>query len=79
MEYKEGKSRLPGERVSMQGCIYCEPVLNGLVEKSHAVLLKARRGGGRGGGRGRGRGRGAARGGKKAPSDKMSQLANYFV
>ena len=78
VEYKEGKSRLPEERASMQGCIYCEPVLNGLVEKTHAVLLKGGRGRGRGRG-GRGRGRGAPRGGKKMPSDKMSQLANYFV
>jgi hypothetical protein len=55
------------------------------VEKSHAVLLKARRGGGAGGrggtrGRGGGRGRGrGGRGGRKAPKDKMSQLAAYFV
>lgn len=84
VDYKEGKSRLPDERISMQGCIYCDPVLNNLVEKTHAVLMKSRRGGGRGGGpggrggRGKG-GRGSGRGGKKAPTDKMSQLANYFV
>ena len=81
VEYKEGKSRLPDDRISMQGCIYCDSTLNGLVEKSHAVFMKPRRGGGggRGGARGRGRG-GRGRGGRgKAPTDKMSQLANYFV
>jgi len=85
VEYREGKSKLSGEKTSAEGCIYCNNELNQLVEKSHAVLLKARRGGGaggrggsrsRGGGRGRGRG---GRGGRKAPKDKMSQLAAYFV
>ena len=53
-----------------------------LVEKHHAVMMRRRaqpgsRGRGRGrGGRGRGRG---GRGGRKAPKDKMSQLAAYFV
>ena len=77
MQYKEGKSKLPKERLSKEGCIYCDSDLNQLVEKSQAVLMKSRRGGGRGRGRGRGgRGRGRGRG---APKDKMSQLANYFV
>jgi len=79
VEYKEGKTKLPGEKISAEGCIYCNPELNALVEKSHAVLLKKRVGGG---GRGRGRGRGARGGrpgGRKAPKDKMAQLAAYFV
>lgn len=83
VEYKEGKTKLPGEKIVAEGCIYCNPDLNALVEKSHAVLLKARRGGGAAGrgGRGRGRGRGGGRGGRgrKAPKDKMAQLAAYFV
>jgi len=79
VEYKEGKTKLPGDKISAEGCIYCNPELNALVEKSHAVMLKQRRpGGGRGRGRGRGgRGRGGA--GRKAPKDKMAQLAAYFV
>ena len=64
--------------MSVEGCIYCNLELNSLVEKSHAVLLKARRGGGGGRG-GRGRGRGGRGRGRKAPKDKMSQLAAYFV
>lgn len=80
VEYKEGKTKLPGEKISAEGCIYCNSDLNSLVEKSHAVLGKARRGVGRGGGRGgRGRGRGGRGRGRKAPKDKMSQLAAYFV
>jgi len=39
---------------------------------------RAQQGGGRGRGRGRGGGRGGRRG-RKAPKDKMSQLAAYFV
>ena len=79
VEYKEGKSKLPGERLAGEGCIYCDPVLSNLVEKSYAVLGKSKRVGGAGrGGRGRGRG-GRGRGGRKAPKDKMSQLAAYFV
>ena len=78
MDYKEGKTKLPGEKITAEGCIYCNEELNTLVEKSHAVHLKARRGGGAGrGGRGRGRGRGGR--GRKMPKDKMSQLAAYFV
>ena len=76
VEYKEGKSKLPNERLSKEGCIYCDPDLNALVEKSQAVMMRARRGGGRGRGRG-GRGRGGR--GRRAPKDKMSQLAAYFV
>ena len=76
VEYKEGKSKLPNDMLSKEGCIYCDPDLNHLIEKSQAVLMKNRRGGGRGRG-GRGRGRGGR--GRKAPKDKMSQLANYFV
>eukprot|EP00088_Acartia_fossae_P065027 TRINITY_DN80070_c0_g1_i1.p1 TRINITY_DN80070_c0_g1~~TRINITY_DN80070_c0_g1_i1.p1 ORF type:complete len:232 (+),score=38.94 TRINITY_DN80070_c0_g1_i1:43-738(+) len=80
VEYKEGKTKLPDDRIMMEGCIYCNPHLNTLVEKSHAVLLKSRRGGGGGrGGRGRGRGRGGRGRGRRAPKDKMSQLAAYFV
>ena len=60
------------------GCIYCNPELNALVEKSHAVMLRRRPAGGRGRGRGRG-GRGRGGGGRKAPKDKMAQLAAYFV
>ena len=61
--------------MSKEGCIYCDPDLNQLVEKSQAVLMKAKRvGAGRGRGRGRGRGKG-----RKAPKDKMAQLAAYFV
>ena len=79
MEYKEGKSKLANERLSKEGCIYCDTDLNHLVEKSQAVLMRARRGGGAGRGRGRGgRGRGRGRG-RKAPKDKMAQLAAYFV
>ena len=79
VEYKEGKSRLPSGEDQAQGCIYCDENLNSLVEKSHAMFKRAvRRGGGRGGRGGRGRGRGRGRGGK-APKDKMSQLAAYFV
>ena len=79
VEYKEGKSKLPKEKISQEGCIYCDPDLNQLVEKSQAVLMKNKRPGGGGRGRGRGKGRGRGRGGRKAPKDKMSQLAAYFV
>ena len=81
VEYRDGKTKLSGERTSAEGCIYCNVELNQLVEKSHAVLLKAKRGGGAGrGGRGRGRGgRGRGGRGRKAPKDKMAQLAAYFV
>ena len=82
MEYKEGKSRLKKEgQTTAEGCIFCEEDLSALVEKHHAVFMR-RRGGGTGGGgsarRGRG-GRGGRGGGRKAPKDKMSQLAAYFV
>ena len=76
VEYKEGKSKLPKERLSKEGCIYCDPDLNQLVEKSQAVLMRAKR---TGAGRGRGRGRGGRGKGRKAPKDKMAQLAAYFV
>ena len=82
VEYKEGKSKLSDDKLEATGCIFCDQELSQLVEKHHAVLMRrrAQAGGGRGGrGRGRGRGRGGRRGGRKAPKDKMSQLAAYFV
>ena len=83
VEYKEGKSKLNDEKLEAVGCIFCDQELSQLVEKHHAVLMKRRAQGGsrgRGGGRGRGRGRGGRGGrGSKAPKDKMSQLAAYFV
>ena len=83
VEYKEGKSKLTDDKLEATGCIFCDQELSQLVEKHHAVLMKRRNlpGAGRGGrgkgGRGRG-GRGRGRG-RKAPKDKMSQLAAYFV
>ena len=82
VEYKEGKSKLSDDKLEASGCIFCDQELSMLVEKHHAVMMRRRaqpgsRGRGRGrGGRGRGRG---GRGGRKAPKDKMSQLAAYFV
>lgn len=83
VEYKEGKSKLSDDKLEATGCIFCDQELSQLVEKHHAVMMKRRAqpGGGRGRGRGRGGGRGGrGRGrGRKAPKDKMSQLAAYFV
>ena len=79
VDYKEGKSKLPDDKTQGEGCIYCDEKLSNLVEKHHAVFFKKRsapRGGAAGRG-GRGRGRGGR--GRKAPKDKMSQLAAYFV
>jgi len=81
VEYKEGKSKLSDDKLEATGCIFCDQELSQLVEKHHAVFMKRRnlqQGGGRGRGRGRGGGRGGRRG-RKAPKDKMSQLAAYFV
>ena len=60
---------------------FCDQELSQLVEKQHAVWMKKRNTAGRGrGARGRGRGGRGGRGrGRKAPKDKMSQLAAYFV
>ena len=84
VEYKEGKSKLNDDKLEAQGCIFCDPELSQLVEKHQAVMMRRRAqpGGGRGGrgrgGRGRG-GKGRGGRGRKAPKDKMSQLAAYFV
>ncbi len=89
VEYKEGKSKLAGDATQAEGCIFCDSALSSLVEKQHAVFMRRRNqgqtggggsaaAGGRGRGRGRGR-RGRGGGGAKAPKDKMSQLAAYFV
>jgi len=84
VEYKEGKSKLNDDKLEAQGCIFCDQELSQLVEKHQAVMMRRRAqpGGGRGGrgrgGRGRG-GRGRGGRGRKAPKDKMSQLAAYFV
>ena len=80
VEYKEGKSKLADDKLEKEGCIFCDQELSQLVEKQHAVFMRKRNTASRGrGGRGRGRGgRGRGRG-RKAPKDKMSQLAAYFV
>ena len=80
VEYKEGKSKLSDDKLEKEGCIFCDQELSQLVEKQHAVFMRKRNTTGRGrGGRGRGRGRGGRGRGRKAPKDKMSQLAAYFV
>ena len=82
VEYKEGKSKLSDDKLEASGCIFCDNELSQLVEKHHAVLMRRRAQGGGGRGRGRGRGGRGGRGrgrGRKAPKDKMSQLAAYFV
>ena len=84
VEYKEGKSKLSNDKLTAQGCIFCDQELSQLVEKHHAVFMRKRnqnlQGKGRGGRGGRGGGRGGRGGkGRKAPKDKMSQLAAYFV
>lgn len=80
VEYKEDKTKLANGKTQAEGCIFCEQELSALVEKHHAVFMRRKQGGGGGpaGGRGRGR-RGKGRGGRRAPKDKMSQLAAYFV
>ena len=81
VEYKEGKSKLADDKLEKEGCIFCDNELSQLVEKQHAVFMRKRNTAGRGrGARGRGRGGRGGRGrGRKAPKDKMSQLAAYFV
>ncbi len=81
VEYKEGKSKLADEKITAEGCIFCEANLSALVEKHHAVFMRRRQGAGGGGSAAaRGKGKRGGRGrGRKAPKDKMSQLAAYFV
>ena len=74
----QSKSPLPNEALEHTGCIFCDPVLQPLVEmklaKNSRPFRNSAMGGGGRGGRGRGRGRGRGK-----PRDKMAQLASYFV
>jgi len=81
--YKSEKTRFKDGSEEKTGCIFCLPDFVPLVEKHRAVasrpatINKGR--GVRGGARG---GRGAVGGnsrGRRAPKDKMAQLAAYFV
>lgn len=73
VEYKQEKSKLPGEATEMTGCVFCSSQFSSLVEKHRAVASRPA-----GAGRGRG-GRGKSRGKPRPPKDKMAQLAAYFV
>ncbi|XP_046394750.1 DNA topoisomerase 3-beta-1 [Ischnura elegans] len=77
VEYKQEKSKLPGEATDMTGCVFCSVELSPLIEKHRAVATVRPRGGASRGRGGRGRGRGGR--GKPKPKDKMAQLAAYFV
>uniref|UniRef100_A0A182V738 DNA topoisomerase n=1 Tax=Anopheles merus TaxID=30066 RepID=A0A182V738_ANOME len=79
--YKQEKSPFKDEVTEKKGCIFCFAEFMPLVEKHKAVEMRRNHAGGRGGrGRGfRGRGGKGGRGRNKAPKDKMTQLANYFV
>lgn len=95
VQYKEDKTRFKDGAEEKTGCIFCTEEFSRLIEKHQAVADRPVFSGGRGGGRGRGRGRGGPagaggdagerggrgrRGGRGAdPTDKMAQLANYFV
>lgn len=75
VEYRQEKTKLPGDATEMNGCVFCSAHFAKLVDKHKASISRPARPfrGGKGGGRGRGRPRG------KQPKDKMAQLAAYFV
>lgn len=93
--YCKEKTRFKDGAEEKTGCIFCTPEFNRLIEKHQAVADRPLGGaGGRGGRGGRGRGRGGRGGfaagdtgavtggggrGRGPPTDKMSQLASYFV
>ncbi|XP_050068683.1 DNA topoisomerase 3-beta [Anopheles maculipalpis] len=80
--YKQEKTPFKDDVTEKKGCIFCFADFMPLVEKHKAVEMRRNHAGGGRGGRGRGfRGRGGkgGRGRNKAPKDKMTQLANYFV
>ncbi|KAK7576755.1 hypothetical protein V9T40_013041 [Parthenolecanium corni] len=77
VEYKEEKTKLPGDRVEMTECMFCHPGLSNLVKQQHAVSSKPAFH--HHGGRGPKNRRNVKKNKAKQPKDKMSQLAAYFV
>ena len=76
VEFHKDKTPLEGGKTSYAACMFCDDVLQGLVQWEHAVAKHPmhRRGGG--GGR---KGRGGHRRKAAKPKDKMAALAAYFV
>lgn len=76
VEYKEEKTKLPGDRVEMTECMFCHPGLSALVKQQHAVSSKPAF---HHGGRSTKNRRNVKKNKAKQPKDRMSQLAAYFV
>ncbi|XP_054629271.1 DNA topoisomerase 3-beta-1 isoform X3 [Dunckerocampus dactyliophorus] len=77
VDFNKARTPLPAGETQHNGCVFCDPVFQDLVEIKHATMRHPmHRGGGARRGRGRGKGR---RGLPKKPKDKMDELAAYFV
>nr|CAB3267171.1 DNA topoisomerase 3-beta-1 [Phallusia mammillata] len=74
VDFHKDKTPLETKETKHTGCVFCDDVFSNLIKLKQARLTVKRPPSNRGRGRGRSRGRG-----RKAPKDKMSQLAAYFV